>query len=134
MASENTALLLSTSIVVFISGFALGIYSIRGYLLISPALVAERRANWTDPVESDEEDVDEQDSILDHAPNWTNGPEADRRDGLRLRKGAKDKDKKQAGEKGDEAKDDARKPVVDSGDECKLVLAVRTDLGMTKGG
>jgi PTH2 family peptidyl-tRNA hydrolase len=46
---------------------------------------------------------------MDHAPNWANGREADRKQGLV-----------------------AEKPK-DTGEECKLVLVVRTDLGMTKG-
>lgn len=101
----------ATSIVALISGFLLGIYSIRGYL-ISPALKAERDGNWKDPVESEESDIDEDDTILDHAPNWANGEEADRRQGLRA----------------------APQPApLKSGEECKLVLVVRTDLGMTKG-
>lgn len=79
-------------------------------------------ANYDDEEESEEEDIDA--SILDHAPNWANGLEADKRDGLRVmeRSSAKSVEKK---------KSDAR--LVDTGEECKLVLVVRTDLGMTKG-
>lgn len=117
---------ITTSIVAFVSGFMLGIYAIRGYL-ISPELTTERQANYVDPVESDESDVDEDDTILDHAPNWANGAEADHRDGLRFRAAkGKQENKKPKAVTG--------KPAIeDNGEECKLVLVVRTDLGMTKG-
>jgi len=113
--------IISTTIVAFLSGFMLGVYSIRGYL-ISPALVEERRRNFGDPVESDESDVDEGYTLLDHAPNWANGEEADRRDGLKAAK----KD-------ASSSKPKAPASIKDSNEECKLVLVVRTDLGMTKG-
>ena len=110
----------STSVVALVSGFLLGVYSIRGYL-ISPSLKNERERYWKDPVESEESDIDEDDTILDHAPNWANGEEADRRQGLRA----------------DAAKPTtpaaASKPAEKIKEECKLVLVVRTDLGMTKG-
>ncbi|KAK3680730.1 peptidyl-tRNA hydrolase PTH2-domain-containing protein [Podospora appendiculata] len=122
---------LSTSLVMFISGFMLGIYSIRGYL-ISPALADERRHNLHDAVESDESDVDEDDTILDHAPNWANGEEADRRQGLRAVEPVVEDKKK---EKSSKSKTGLKTPVNDpkEQEECKLVLVVRTDLGMTKG-
>ncbi len=196
------SLLLGTSIATFVTGFVLGVYSVRGWVLVSPELADERRRNLHDPVESDESDVDVGgggDGLvvpLDHAPNWANGLEADRRDGLRLRK-QKQKQKQKPrpfenGEDGDDDDDDddeedevegidsrgeekgrgrkkkkknnnnnkdgggkgagrkaaaeeanPRAPLVDIGDaaggggddneECKLVLVVRTDLGMTKG-
>lgn len=107
--TRQAAALISTALVSAFSGFLLGFYAVRGYL-ISPELAEERDANYVDPEESDESDVDEEDSILDHAPNWANGEAADKRDGLR------------AG---------ARAAELD--EECKLVLVVRTDLGMTKG-
>ncbi|KAM0321732.1 hypothetical protein ACHAQA_009971 [Verticillium albo-atrum] len=122
--SDTLHLILTTSAVTFLSGFALGVFAIRGYL-ISPALKAERRGNLRDPVESDESDIDEDDTILDHAPNWSNGEAADRRDGLRQEE--KKEDKKAT-------KTAKPVPIVDNGkEECKLVLVVRTDLGMTKG-
>lgn len=112
----------TTSIITFISGFLMGVYSIRGYL-ISPELKAERKGNLEDPVESDESDIDEDDTILDHAPNWANGVDADRRDGLRV-----------GDAKGNsETAKPAAAPATNSNEECKLVLVVRTDLGMTKG-
>ncbi|KAH9883914.1 peptidyl-tRNA hydrolase PTH2 [Xylariomycetidae sp. FL2044] len=135
--SYTSLVLVTTSLVTFLTGWAFGIYTARGYL-ISPALVAERRANYTDPVESDESDVDEDDTILDHAPNWANGADADKRDGLRQRKG--DNDKKNSSDKKEEPeKKETAAPastIAESGnanEECKLVLVVRTDLGMTKG-
>ncbi|KAJ2895535.1 peptidyl-tRNA hydrolase PTH2-domain-containing protein [Zalerion maritima] len=130
---DSTALIISTSIVSLLSGFFLGVYSIRGYL-ISPTLADERRHNLTDPFESDESDVDD-DNFLDHAPNWANGEEADRRDGLRIdRKAEEEKERKK--KEAEEKKEAARKTsisAVDNSEECKLVLVVRTDLGMTKG-
>ncbi|KAK7424292.1 hypothetical protein QQX98_000560 [Neonectria punicea] len=108
---EQMGIVLSTAFASLIAGYMFGVSTTRGYF-ISPSLVEERRANLADPVESDESDVDEDDTLLDHAPNWANGPDADRKQGLRV----------------------APKPVVkDNGEECKLVLVVRTDLGMTKG-
>lgn len=107
----HTGVILSTAFASVITGYVFGVYATRGYL-ITPDLVEERRRNHEDPVESDESDVDEGDSLLDHAPNWANGADADRRQGLKA----------------------VEKPVVkDTGEECKLVLVVRTDLGMTKG-
>lgn len=108
--SRQTAIVVGTSIVTFLTGFLLGVWSIQGYL-ISPSLVEERRRNLHDPVESDESDVDENDTLLDHAPNWANGPQADRKQGLSA----------------------SAAGIKDNGEECKLVLVVRTDLGMTKG-
>ncbi|PHH67664.1 hypothetical protein CDD80_662 [Ophiocordyceps camponoti-rufipedis] len=101
----QTGVILTTALATFVAGFLFGIYTSRGYL-ISPALTDERRHNLVDPVESEESDVDEGASLLDHAPNWANGLAADRKQGLLVDKG---------------------------GEECKLVLVVRTDLGMTKG-
>ncbi|KAH7347819.1 peptidyl-tRNA hydrolase [Plectosphaerella cucumerina] len=141
-----------TSTVALLTGFGLGFYSSRGYL-ISPELKAERHAYFNDPLESDESDVDEDDTNLDHAPNWANGLDADRRDGLRQRKGQPEKKasaKKAAAPKPEpkieavkpapaaeesESEEETEKaPIVDTGkEECKLVLVVRTDLGMTKG-
>jgi len=116
-----SAVVITTSIVAFITGFGLGVYSIRGWLFFSPELRAEREANEKDPVESEESDIDENDTLLDHAPNWANGPEADRRQGLSARAGSAAV---------------VRQPQLqgfDPREECKLVLVVRTDLGMTKG-
>ncbi|RYO93440.1 hypothetical protein DL766_009554 [Monosporascus sp. MC13-8B] len=140
MTIPTDATVVVTSLLAFISGFMLGVYSIRGYLLVSPELAEERRRNLHDPVESDESDVDEGDTVLDHAPNWANGLDADRRDGLRLRPGGdgetnkKKKSRKVATEEANPAVPDvAAAAGGNSNEECKLVLVVRTDLGMTKG-
>ncbi|EFY92201.1 hypothetical protein J3459_015022 [Metarhizium acridum] len=115
----QTGIILTTSLAAFISGWLFGVFTTRGYL-ISPALAEERHRNLHDPVESDESDIDEDDTILDHAPNWANGVAADRKQGLRAnaRVGGMTERKTLDG---------------DSNEECKLVLVVRTDLGMTKG-
>jgi PTH2 family peptidyl-tRNA hydrolase len=120
--SVSPVVVLTTSIVALVSGFLLGVYSIRGYL-VSPDLKEERERYWKDPVESDESDIDEDDTILDHAPNWANGEEADRRQGLRA---ATAKATTAAAPKPAEQQKKIK-------EECKLVLVVRTDLGMTKG-
>ncbi|TDZ31113.1 Peptidyl-tRNA hydrolase 2 [Colletotrichum spinosum] len=125
-SATQSAVVLSTTFVAFLSGFMLGVYSIRGYF-ISPDLRAEARANIDDPVESEESDIDEDDTILDHAPNWSNAEDADVRQGLRQRQVAS-ADKKKTKKPNPESA-----PLVDSKEECKLVLVVRTDLGMTKG-
>lgn len=120
----------------------LGVYSIRGYFFVSPTLASERRKYFDDPPESEESDVDEDDTILDHAPNWSNGVDADRRDGLRLskpakKKGGSKKASKDASNNKEDAKanddNDDRIAEGSANEECKLVLVVRTDLGMTKG-
>ncbi|PKS09676.1 hypothetical protein jhhlp_004296 [Lomentospora prolificans] len=127
--SRQTVVLLSTGFVSLFSGFLLGIYAIRGYL-ISPDMVEERRRYHKDPVESEESDVDEDDTILDHAPNWANAEEADRRDGLRIDPSKKPKEKDDSDIRNSTA---ATLTMGNSNEECKLVLVVRTDLGMTKG-
>ncbi|RCI12823.1 hypothetical protein L249_0390 [Ophiocordyceps polyrhachis-furcata BCC 54312] len=108
----QTGVILTTALATFVTGFLFGVFTSRGYL-ISPALTAERQRNLHDPVESDESDIDEHQSLLDHAPNWANGRAADRKQGLSF-------DKEMVASAA-------------ADDECKLVLVVRTDLGMTKG-
>lgn len=137
---DSLHVVLSTSAVALVTGIGLGFYSARGYI-IPPELKAERYGNQNDPLESEESDIDEDDTILDHAPNWANGFEADRRDGLRQRqapaakKQPASKKKLQAEKQEDEEEEPEQAPIQDSGknEECKLVLVVRTDLGMTKG-
>jgi len=136
-ADRSQVILVTTTFTSFFTGFLLGIYSIRGYL-ISPELAAERLGNYNDPVESDESDIELDDSIpLDHAPNWANGEEADRKQGLRAPKQEAKKKQvvKEAGEgKKTAAKEEVKEEVGGNpNEECKLVLVVRTDLGMTKG-
>lgn len=132
----QTLIVISTSFVALLSGFLLGVYSARGYL-ITPEFYKESRANYDDPVDSDETDVDEDELLMDHAPNWANGEEADRRQGLRVtaagaKKGAKGAAAAAAAAAAKEDKDEGP-AMQDTGEECKLVLVVRTDLGMTKG-
>jgi peptidyl-tRNA hydrolase, PTH2 family len=133
-AFTPTAMIITTSIAAFLGGFMFGLYAARGWVLISPDLAKERRQNLSDPVESDESDVEIDDAdvttLLDHAPNWSNSAEADQRDGLRQRGPQAQKNKKK------KKLVDIDEPVAESADsneECKLVLVVRTDLGMTKG-
>ncbi|TWU75691.1 hypothetical protein ED733_007433 [Metarhizium rileyi] len=118
----QTGIIITTSLAAFISGWLFGVFTTRGYL-ISPALAEERHRNLHDPVESDESDVDEHDTILDHAPNWANGTAADRKQGLRARARVEDVTARKTLDDDDD----------DAGEECKLILVVRTDLGMTKG-
>jgi PTH2 family peptidyl-tRNA hydrolase len=113
------ALIIGTAIIAGLSGYMIGIASSLGFLPI-PFAPREPKgrgvAYYDDEEESEEEDVDE--SILDHAPNWANGVEADKRDGLRAT-ALQEKVEKT--------------PWEDNNEECKMVLVVRTDLGMTKG-
>jgi len=125
------ALIVGTAIVAGISGYMIGIASSLGFLPIpfmpKAAKPAKARgtANYDDEEESSEEEIDEGE-ILDHLPNWANGLEADKRDGLRASALAEAKKS--------QAPAAATKPSwADSTEECKLVLVVRTDLGMTKG-
>ncbi|KAK3997167.1 peptidyl-tRNA hydrolase PTH2-domain-containing protein [Cladorrhinum sp. PSN332] len=132
----SSSVVVTTSAVALVSGFLLGVYAIRGYL-ISPALTAERESNWKDPVESEESDIDEDDTILDHAPNWSNGEEADRRQGLRATPSSstttKTKTKTKTISSSFSSSSSENKTKINPNEECKLVLVVRTDLGMTKG-
>lgn len=115
--ATQTGMILTTALASVVTGYVFGIYTARGYL-ISPALAEERRKYRSDPVESDESDVDEDGGVLDHAPNWANGLDADMRQGLKFR---------------DSGVAEKRSLMEDTSEECKLVLVVRTDLGMTKG-
>ena len=124
-----TAMLIATAILAGLSGYMIGIYSSLGFLPIpfqaSKSTDARRKSrteNYDDEEESSGEDIDE--AVLDHAPNWANGAEADKRDGLKAA-AVKEEEvevKKEAGPSWENSKED-----------CKLVLVVRTDLGMTKG-
>ncbi|KAL1839761.1 hypothetical protein VTJ49DRAFT_1184 [Mycothermus thermophilus] len=126
----TSAIIVSTSLVAFLSGFGLGVYSIRGWLFASPELAAQRAANLSDPIESEESDIDESESLLDHAPNWANGEEADRRQGLRFSATEAVEKGRGGGESKGQSEGDVQ---FDPNEECKLVLVVRTDLGMSKG-
>lgn len=126
MLEDTTFVVITTSVVALLTGFLMGIYSIQGYIL-TPEFAKQSRANYEDPVDSDETDIDEDETHLDHAPNWANGKEADKRQGLRYT--GNDKSKKDS----KKTKADIVPSVEDTGEECKLILVVRTDLGMTKG-
>jgi PTH2 family peptidyl-tRNA hydrolase len=120
------AMIIGTAIVAAISGYMIGIASSLGFLPIPfmPKTVRARGiANYDDEEESEEEDIDE--SILDHAPNWANGVEADKRDGLRATASSRSTTR--------EVKTKLDWEDSTMSEECKLVLVVRTDLGMTKG-
>lgn len=122
------AMIIGTALIAGISGYMIGIASSLGFLPIPfmPATPKKRGIdNYDDEEESEEEDIDEE--ILDHAPNWANGVEADKRDGLRVVEKEVKKEKKSS------KKQDSEPELEDDGEECKLVLVVRTDLGMTKG-
>jgi PTH2 family peptidyl-tRNA hydrolase len=120
------AMIIGTAIIAGVSGYMIGIASSLG-LIPNPFVAKEARtrgiSNYDDEEESAEEDIDE--SILDHAPNWSNGLEADKRDGLRATAAGRTEAKKE--------QEVAKTGWEDSNEECKLVLIVRTDLGMTKG-
>ena len=120
------ALIIGTAIIAGLSGYMIGIASSLGFLPI-PFAPKEPKgrgiAYYDDEEESAEEDVDE--SILDHAPNWANGVEADKRDGLKASAHPKVKEEKEEGKTSWSAGTES--------EECKMVLVVRTDLGMTKG-
>lgn len=124
-------MLIGTAIIAGISGYMIGIASSLG-LLPNPFVAREARrrgiSNYDDEEESAEEDVDQ--SILDHAPNWANGLEADKRDGLRATAAGRTEVAKK---KEEVAKTETGWEDSNSNEECKLVLVVRTDLGMTKG-
>jgi PTH2 family peptidyl-tRNA hydrolase len=119
------AMLIGTAIIAGISGYMIGIASSLGLIPNPFASKAPRErgvSNYDDEEESEAEDIDE--SILDHAPNWANGLEADKRDGLRATTANRAEVKQQ---------EVVKTGWEDSTEECKLVLVVRTDLGMTKG-
>lgn len=91
----------------------MGVWTINGYIF-PPELWEARKENLRAPEETIDSDVDDDDGPLDHAPAWSNGRQADEKQGLRA----------------------SALPQVNAGgpnEECKLVLVVRTDLGMTKG-
>lgn len=122
------AMIIGTALTAGVTGYMIGIASSLGFLPIPFASKPARErgvSNYDDEEESEEEDIDE--SILDHAPNWGNGLEADKRDGLRATAAGKKNSKKE------EKEELQKEEFQDNGEECKLVLVVRTDLGMTKG-
>jgi hypothetical protein len=122
------SILIGTAIIAGISGYMIGVASSLGFLPIPfrpKASVKRGIENYDDEEESAEEEIDEA-VIINHAPNWANGYEADTRDGLRVRR-------TEAAAQPEPAKSPASRSSQDGNEECKLVLVVRTDLGMTKG-
>lgn len=121
-------MLIGTAIVAGLSGYMIGIASSLGFFPIPFQNKPPKQRgidNYDDEEESEEEDIEE--SLLDHAPNWANGVEADKRDGLRV-------EPKKEPKKDSKAKKGSSQPAwANSEEEFKLVLVVRTDLGMTKG-
>ncbi|KFY42675.1 hypothetical protein V495_04384, partial [Pseudogymnoascus sp. VKM F-4514 (FW-929)] len=116
-----TAIIVGTAILSLLTGYMIGTATSLN-LLPSPFSSAPAKTRsrsdttgYDDEEESSEEEI-EAGEVLDHAPNWLNGPEADKRDGLTVAAPVATK----------------KREVVDDNEECKLVLVVRTDLGMTK--
>lgn len=128
------ALIISTAIICGLTGYMLGLGSSIGFLP-NPfgAKSGKKGSRWVDSeVESSEEDID--DDLLDHAPRWDG--ESPGQGSLATKAQVKPKKSKKATHKPAQEE----KPVVDkakdsenANEECKLVLVVRTDLGMTKG-
>ncbi|RKF65596.1 putative peptidyl-tRNA hydrolase 2 [Golovinomyces cichoracearum] len=81
-----TAMLVGTAIVAGISGYLIGVVCCRREVssTSTSAMISDqgRTANYDDEKESEEEDVDL--ISLDHAPNWENSIEEDKKDGLRI--------------------------------------------------
>lgn len=109
---QVTGLIIGTAIATFLGGFLMGVWTINGYIF-PPELWEARKENLRAPSETAESDIDE-DEPMDHAPAWSNGRQADEKQGLR-------------------ASALPKASVGGPNEECKLVLVVRTDLGMTKG-
>jgi PTH2 family peptidyl-tRNA hydrolase len=115
-----TATLIGTTLLSLATGYVFG-HLIGNPFAAAPPPAPKSRADtshYDDEEESSEEEIDDG-VVIDHAPNWANGAEADRREGLRA--------SARAAEEGGVTAD------WDLGEECKMVLVVRTDLGMTKG-
>lgn len=133
-----TAMLIGTAIVACLSGYMFGIASSLGFFPIPfmPRAPKPRGVEYYDDEEESEDEIIEE-GILDHAPNWANGFEADKREGLRYIAPKEEKAKagKKKGEKSEtgSGSGNAKKAWEEGTEECKLVLVVRTDLGMTKG-
>lgn len=139
------AMIIGTAIISLMFGYMVGMGSSLGIFPnpFNTKLPKGRGVEYyDDEEESAEEDVDE--SILDHAPNWGNGFEADQRDGLRVKPAGTNENKKEKKVKGKEepqkrqeweaGEEKTRADWEDKNrEECKLVLVVRTDLNMTKG-
>lgn len=135
------AMIISTALIAGVSGYLIGIGSGLGIFPnpFGPKQSTRRGVdNYDDEEESEEEEIDA--TILDHAPNWSNGFEADKRDGLRATAATKTREVKSEKAEKAEKVDIKREEVgevgmaqLKAGEECKMILVVRTDLGMTKG-
>lgn len=82
-----TAMIIGTAIISIATGYMLGMASSLGFLpnpFAGPKAPRQRgdTSHYNDEEESSEEEIDDG-VIIDHAPNWANGVEADKRDGLR---------------------------------------------------
>ncbi|CAG8951400.1 hypothetical protein HYFRA_00007314, partial [Hymenoscyphus fraxineus] len=137
-APTPVAMLIGTAIVAGLTGYMIGIASSLGFFPIPFQNAPPKKRgveHYDDEEESEEEDIEE--SLLDHAPNWANGVEADRRDGLKVQREESGKGKKEGDGKGgvkvkrEDGEGDGKGWT--SKEEYKMVLVVRTDLGMTKG-
>lgn len=138
-----TALIIGTAITAALFGYMLGtaaslnLFSFPKSAPKGPKTRGKgRTTNYDDSSESSAEEIDA--SLLDHAPNWVNSLAADRRDGLKYEEPVQEKKKPlkkkiKGGDKKIEAVSKQEPFDEHANEECKLVLVVRTDLGMTKG-
>ncbi|POS87044.1 hypothetical protein EPUL_001931, partial [Erysiphe pulchra] len=116
-------MLLGTVLVAGISGYMIGAASSSSRKLVSnppfasSSIVQSRIASYSKETDTEDENVD--DEPLDHAPNWGNDIKGNTKSELKVP--TKNKFEPM--------------PVWDTQhqEECKMVLVVRTDLGMTKG-
>ncbi|CAG8984136.1 hypothetical protein HYALB_00006239 [Hymenoscyphus albidus] len=135
-APTPVAMLIGTAIVAALTGYMIGIASSLGFFPIPFQNAPPKKRgleHYDDEEESEEEDIEE--SLLDHAPNWANGVEADRRDGLKVQREGDGKGSGKGNGKVKVEKEDGEEEGKGwtSKEEYKMVLVVRTDLGMTKG-
>lgn len=80
-------MIVGTAIISIATGYMLGMASSLGFLpnpFAGPKAPRQRgdTSHYNDEEESSEEEIDDG-VVIDHAPNWANGEEADKRDGLR---------------------------------------------------
>lgn len=128
------ALIISTAIICGLTGYMLGLGSSIGFLPNPFSTNSGRKGSgWVDSeVESAEEDID--DDLLDHAPRWDG--ESPGQGSLATKNQVKQVKPKKSAQKPaqqDKPVADESKEFENNKEECKLVLVVRTDLGMTKG-
>jgi PTH2 family peptidyl-tRNA hydrolase len=132
---STLSVVVGTAIISLLTGYMLGTASSLGFLPspfgakspVAPIIRAGRdTSHYDDEEESSEEEIDDP-TVLNHAPNWANSEKADKRDGLR------NSALQQQAKRGAEGKEQKVPEGWDLSEESKLVLVVRTDLGMTKG-